>query len=115
MIYLIIKSYLSMLLSVASASLLLLIGGLYLIFRRPKHAKTIAQPAFVQTDIVLSDVSSEVIDAIAGDDHIETQLDLARAYIEAGKANMAKKILTHIISQGSAAKRQEAEQLLGLV
>lgn len=94
MIYLIIKSYLTLLVAVSGGSLLILIVGSYLILRKP----TIS--------------TSSDFDAIAGDDVMATQLDLARAYVEADKSSLAVPILESIISQGSNEERQEAKRLL---
>jgi pilus assembly protein FimV len=55
-------------------------------------------------------------DAIAGDDVMTTQLDLARALIEAGKSEAAKSILQSIVSQGSQTQQaQAAKTLLGSI
>lgn len=51
--------------------------------------------------------------AIAGDDLFATQLDLARAFIESGKKQFAKKILENILEAGNPDQRQEAKSLLG--
>ena len=50
--------------------------------------------------------------AIAGEDMIATQLDLARAYIEVGKAQLANDILSEVIEHGSLDQHKEAQQLL---
>ncbi len=52
------------------------------------------------------------IQAIAGDDEMTTQLDLARAYIEMGQKPMAQKILSHVAKKGNAAQKQAAKILL---
>ncbi|OGT45188.1 MAG: hypothetical protein A3E83_07890 [Gammaproteobacteria bacterium RIFCSPHIGHO2_12_FULL_41_20] len=57
-------------------------------------------------------ISSKDITAIAGEDKIATQLDLARAYIEAGREQLAKKMLRHVVEKGSPGQQQEAERLL---
>lgn len=57
-------------------------------------------------------ITSQDIRAIAGEDMISTQLDLARAYIEIGKKQLAKKILDHAIKQGNLSQRQQAHQLM---
>jgi FimV-like protein len=44
-----------------------------------------------------------------------TQLDLARAYIETGKKQLAKKILEHVITQGDHVHQEEARNLLGFI
>lgn len=60
-------------------------------------------------------ITSSDISAIAGDDVLATQLDLARAYIETGRKQLAKKILEHVALQGSDAQQNEARTLLGLI
>jgi len=57
-------------------------------------------------------ITSRDIRAIAGDDMIATQLDLARAYMEIGKKQLARKILDHTIKQGNITQQQEAKKLL---
>jgi FimV-like protein len=57
-------------------------------------------------------ISSQDIRAIAGEDMIATQLDLARAYIEVGNTQLAREILTQVVTHGNLAQNQEAEQLL---
>ncbi len=52
------------------------------------------------------------IKAIAGDDEVVTQLDLARAYIELGKQKLAEKILKNVIQQGNHDQKQTAQELL---
>jgi FimV-like protein len=57
-------------------------------------------------------ISSRDIKAIAGEDLLATQLDLARAYIETGRKQLAQKMLKYIMQQGSHSQQQEAERLL---
>lgn len=57
-------------------------------------------------------ISSKDIDAIAGDDVITTQLNLARAYMETGRTNLAKSILKSAILRGSEEQQIEANQLI---
>ena len=104
MIYAIIKSYLSILLSVGMGSILVFVTGLYCILK-PRHVKPSSS-----TPIELDGIS-----AIAGEDVLATQLDLARAYIETGKKQSAKKILEYVIKQGSAAQQDEAKELFGYI
>lgn len=54
----------------------------------------------------------EEIEAIAGDDMVTTQLDLARAYIEMNDKDLAKQVLSHAAKQGNVSQQQEAKQLL---
>jgi len=57
-------------------------------------------------------ITSQDIRAIAGDDVITTQLDLARAYIEIGKKKLAKKILDHVMEHGNVNQKLAAQQLM---
>lgn len=57
-------------------------------------------------------MTSRDIKAIAGDDEIVTQLDLARAYIEMGKTAMAQQLLRHVMQHGNKAQQEEAQQLV---
>jgi FimV-like protein len=57
-------------------------------------------------------ITSQDIRAIAGDNVLTTQLDLARAYIEIGKKKLAKKILEHVIENGNLGQRQAAQKLM---
>lgn len=50
--------------------------------------------------------------AIAGDNVMTTQLDLARAYLEMNEKKSAKKILKQVCRHGDAAQRQEAKRLI---
>src|SRR5579864_5975015 len=110
MIALIIKSYLTVLLSVAAGAVLLFVTGLYFIFRKQTSVAVSApnNPVKIPVNVTANDMQ-----AIAGDDVIATQLDLARAYIETGKKQLAKKILEQVMTQGSDSQQQEARQLSG--
>ncbi len=57
-------------------------------------------------------ITSQDIRAIAGDDVLTTQLDLARAYIEIGKKRLAKKILDHVALHGNVNQKQVAHHLM---
>lgn len=149
MIYLIIKSYLTILLSVGLGALSIFIVGLYWIFKPRRNSRLknssefITKPLNDKADISLLDqttdsgdsvadtnndmvidtdvefssqpIDADDVNAIAGDDKIMTQLDLARAYIETGSKNLAKKILEEIIIQGNFAQQEEARNLLGRI
>ena len=60
-------------------------------------------------------ISSKDINAIAGEDKIATQLDLARAYIEVNRKQLARKMLDYVVEQGTPDQQQEAERLLLLL
>ncbi|HVE44115.1 MAG TPA: hypothetical protein VNC84_03160 [Gammaproteobacteria bacterium] len=135
MIYLIIKSYIDILLPTMLVSLFFLIMGLYFIFRAPstlkraapkavpvkptiaaKKAKTREQAPAEVVAPPASGLNASDFSAISGDDNVLlTQLDLARAYIEAGQSALAKSILDAVKGQGSAEEQQEINHLLSLV
>lgn len=102
MIYFILKSYFTILFSIGISSVFIFIIGLYMICRF-----LTAVPAEAAEK-----GGEENIAAIAGDDVMTTQLDLARAYIETGEKQRAKKILDYIVEQGSDGHQEEARRLL---
>jgi FimV-like protein len=61
---------------------------------------------------VLKKENPQDINAIAGDDVMSTQLDLAKAYIEMDRKKMAKKMLQKVEKQGSSTQQRQARQLL---
>jgi FimV-like protein len=117
MIELILKSYFSTLFLIAVACFFILSIGIYLIFKFNKREKALARKVIVPNMNVVDEAATATseadIAAIAGDDLFATQLDLARAFIESGKKQFAKKILENILESGSADQRQEARLLLG--
>ncbi|TAK71526.1 MAG: hypothetical protein EPO11_11215 [Gammaproteobacteria bacterium] len=87
--------------------------GMYLLFK-----KTPSPPPPMVNAIRKSKpltITSQDFSAIAGDDVVATQLDLARAYIETGRKLLAKKILEHVVEQGTDVQQNEARTLLGLI
>jgi FimV-like protein len=52
------------------------------------------------------------ISAIAGDDIVATQLDLAKAYIEMNQKKIAKDMLNTVIKIGSSHQKNEARLLI---
>lgn len=104
MILQILKIYLSTLLPVVLGAIFLFIFGLYFILRKPSHKKNIAPKQAKADPIDLT--------AIAGDDVMTTQLDLARAYIETGHKQLAEQILKYVLEQGNAAQQAQAQQLM---
>lgn len=134
MIYLILKSYLAIFISVGLGSLALFVVGAYFLLKRPKKrdeqvcAAIVSEPrksyvgsglqktVLTSADKVKSiSITSSDITAIAGDDVVATQLDLARAYIETGRKQLAKRILEFVLEQGSDKQRQEAHRLMGFI
>ncbi|MBX3708898.1 MAG: hypothetical protein KIT56_05010 [Gammaproteobacteria bacterium] len=117
MILQIIDCYLSILVAIGTSSIAAFIIGLYFIFKKKPTISPILkkqddqkmQPALVNNP------SFHDMTAIAGDDVMATQLDLARAYMEAGRNQLAKKILEYVVTQGTAIQQQEALQLLSYI
>ena len=137
MIYLILKSYLTLLVAVGSAALALFATGLYFIIKFTYRTPA-ATPVNETTEEKINDVpktepkvfpplhavkseeaatpeTMDDVSAIAGDDVLITQLDLARAYIETGRKPQARNILQYVLEQGSLGQQQEAQRLLQLV
>ena len=111
MIYLLFKSYLTILVSIGIGSLCMFTLGLYFIIRTHTSSTDQSEPQVVASFPEDGDEVHDVT-AIAGDDVIATQLDLAHAYIETGKTQLAQKILNYVVEQGNAAQREEAQHLL---
>jgi FimV-like protein len=96
MISLIINSYFNILLPILLVAAVIFIAGIYSIIKKANHAEKQA-----------ADMT-----AIAGDDVLTTQLDLAKAFIETNKSKAARGILKKVAKRGSAAQKAEAKQLL---
>ncbi len=118
MISLIIKSYFILLLSIGLGSLFIFTFGLYFIFRKssPRSNAVTASPELSALTCDASpphhDDGLEDLSAIAGEDVLVTQLDLARAYIETDKKSLAKQILESVMAQGTHVQQEEAQRLL---
>jgi FimV-like protein len=117
MLSLIIKSYLTILISVSAFSLFVFVLGLMWIVRSKGPDKKINKDQLtneIHTNNLGPDhnVSVNDLESIAGDDCIATQLDLARAYIETGRLKSAKKILDLALKQGTDLQKREAQELL---
>lgn len=120
MISIIINHFLNIFLSVGMGCFILFIAGVFYLFTKPAppvqptKVNPVIEPPVIpkQTSIT---ISLKDITAIAGDDIIATQLDLARAYIESGRKRLAKKILEFVILKGNTSQQQEARNLLGLI
>lgn len=54
-------------------------------------------------------------DSISGEHPLTTKLDLAKAYIEMGKKNLAKTLLLNVQKLGTEQQKQEAQRLLDSV
>lgn len=80
------------------------------------HTLWRTQPVnILSTPSVLEEVNSQDVKAIAGDDQLATQLDLARAYIETGRLALARKMLTQVLAKANATQAAEANHLLDLL
>lgn len=124
MISLIIKSYLTILLSVALGALFLVTGGMVIIFRlfaarvavRPAvdlpGSAAAVRPAVLTPVLTAVETGCHELSAIAGDDLVATQLDLARAYMEIENHTAAAKLLEMVCDQGSQSQQDEATRLL---
>ncbi|GEM_PF-2513579 len=142
MLTLFIQQYLPLLLSISIISLLLFSIGFYFILRMTLHSshkqelnhevnqeinEAMNQKSTEKININVIEIpfppkispkktiTSDDIRAIAGNDVLATQLDLARAYIEADKKPLAKKILGHVLQKGNQIQQQEAKTLLNLI
>lgn len=112
-----IKSYLYIFLSIGLGAVLIFMTGLYFIYknihkmkRKPLSINNKDHDNIADRQRIV--ITSHDINAIAGDDAIATQLDLARAYIETGKQQLAKNILTYVVRQGSVTQQREAQRWL---
>lgn len=99
---------------IAIIGIFIFIFGLYKVFKPARARKKAAKAASATVQQVATKlvITSSDISAIAGDDVMATQLDLARAYIETGRHLLAKKILDHVREHGNRLQQQEAHQLL---
>lgn len=100
--------YLLLISTFVSAVLVFLIFALS---NTKKSKETKKNPSFHQP----LTITSQDIKAVAGENVMTTQLDLARAYIEMGKKQLAKKILEHVISHGDANQKQDALKLIAAI
>jgi FimV-like protein len=103
MIFKLIHLYWNVLLPIGIGSLLLFCKGLFLLLRKTPTV----EPVVIQAVQPPAD-----LEAIAGDDVITTQLDLARALIETGRNQSAKELLQYVAEQGNAAQQAKAHQLM---
>ncbi len=110
-------SYLSVILSLASSVVVLLLLGLHFSYTqevRPNVRRQRARPQTPDVNIRRPTqqrhgmIKDEDLAAIAGEDLLATQMDLARAYRESGQKQLAKKILQQVLQQGSHTQQEEA-------
>lgn len=99
---------------------LLVLGGLLLRRKRARAPKGFSVPAAsVRADFVKV-IQPEKADSLAEEDaqqeeeedQAESKLDLARAYLELDDPENARAILDEVLSEGNAAQREQARQLL---
>lgn len=117
-----LQSYSSVLLVIGALAGLVFLGGLFVIFKMifypeasSRFTRTASLPRSIKSaKTQLPDAASDVSD-ISGGDHMATQLDLARAYIETGKKQFAKIILAAVIREGNANHQEEAQRLLSSI
>ncbi len=114
-----IKSYLTIFISIGSGAIFIFITGIYWIFKKnkPETKKSFDMQNALSVSLAAEEknISKPDFSAISGDDIFATQLDLARAYIELGRKQSARKILEEIMEQGSAEQQGEAQELLGFI
>jgi FimV-like protein len=98
MIIQIIKCYFVILLSLSIVSILIFGVGLrWILIRNSTDSSSPLSPDLM---------------AIAGEDVIATQLDLARAYMETNQVALAKSMLQVVMAEGNSSQRKEAQRLL---
>lgn len=92
--------------------LVLISGGLWFLKKRSQRFKNkmAAPKKSLQKPATL--ITSHDIKAIAGEDELMTQLDLARAYMELGKKKIAKQILEYVLHHGTPLQRKAAHELM---
>ena len=122
LITIIFKSFSSILLAIGVAAFVVFMLGAYLIVKLASGKKSF-QPARIASGpkiyrrpekVVVPDTLNDV-SAISGEDPVATQLDLAKAYIESGKSQLARIILAAVIKNGNAVNQEEAQRLLGSI
>lgn len=110
MLNLFLQTYMDLFFIIFSIFISLFICGTYLIFRMQTRINISPQ---IQSEKILK--SHEPItdySAISGHDIEETQLDLARAYLEASKPDLAKRILQRLLANPNLKCQREAKLLL---
>ncbi len=117
----ILKSYSSILIAIGSAALLVFMLGVYLILRLSREKKPVrlsvasTSKKSKRSEKITPSEALNHVSSISAEDPVATQLDLAKAYIESGKAQLAKVILASVIRHGSTAYQQEAQRLLSTI
>lgn len=117
----IIKSYSSILIAIGGAALIIFLLGVYFILSFSRERKPVRHTAVSsgkksrRSDKITPSEAMNHVNSISAEDPVATQLDLAKAYIESGKAQLAKVILASVIRHGSTAYQQEAQRLLSTI
>jgi FimV-like protein len=115
------KSFFNIFLAIGAVATLIFALGCYLIviMSRDKQAARMSAVSGMKKseakEKVVHDEAVKDVSAIAGDDPVATQLDLAKAYIESGKSQLARIILTAVIKHGSNNDQEEAQRLLSTI
>jgi FimV-like protein len=90
------------------AFIVLLLALVAFLFLRLARKKPLQTASLTHAD----NADPKDINAIAGDDVVSTQLDLAKAYIEMNQKKIAKEMLNAIIKIGSSHQKNEARLLI---
>jgi len=117
MLILFLKSYYSIILTIFVSGFAIFTLGTYCLLRRfwiRSNHPIVIQRNIIQKEIASFDLPQDV-SAIAGDNVIATQLDLARAYIETNQKHQAMIILDMIVQQGSITQQEEAKELMNFL
>jgi FimV-like protein len=110
MMTLFLKSYFAIILTIAITAISFFSLGAYCLLRRFFSLPTKTKTKTMTVDII--EEEDQNLSAIAGEDLVSTQLDLARAYIETNQKPLALVILTQITQKGTPLQQQEAHELL---
>lgn len=94
------------------ADIFIVLLVIFIIYKSRVNKQSATESNVLENKKPTTVITSKDIRAIAGDDMMVTQLDLARAYIELGKKKLAKQILDHVIKHGNASQQQSARQLM---
>lgn len=60
-----------------------------------------------------TDFAADAVAEFAGDDPVQTKIDLAKAYLDMGDTEGAREILQEALSEGNPAQQKQAQALLG--
>lgn len=116
MMALIWQQFGDLLMVIGYGGLIVFLLGLYFIFKPRKQQ--VVTPAEIKAAPMLQVISNQTettaidVEAIAGEDVVATQLDLARALIETDRKTAAEKILQFVVVEGNSQQQEEAKQLI---